>query len=131
MAKELGVDYDKDETRTSICDRIKDKMLQLEKYSKKKDGNKLTYIIIPSNHVIPFPLNLEDRVTLIISKIKNDIGIKLSVDVKTEKKLHGPEKGYPTYKIIIKDDKKLDEYGDILNKYNAVKTKNEWIITLD
>jgi hypothetical protein len=132
IAKELGVEVVGNETRDDICGKIKDKMLLLEKYSRKKEGNKLTYIMVPSNHPeYRFPLNIEDNLTFTISKLKQDINIKLNIEVKTDKVKTGPQKGMSIYKIVIKDDKKLSEYESILKKHNAVKEKNEWIITLE
>jgi len=58
-------------TRENICNVIKKKLLILEKYSKSKNKNKITYVMIPKNHpTIPFPYNLEDRIKYIIEKLE-------------------------------------------------------------
>jgi hypothetical protein len=72
--------------RDNICQKIKDKLIELEKYSTTKDNNKMTYIIIPYDHPIyPFPLNLEDRVKDRINKLNNIVGEKVEVVVKKNK----------------------------------------------
>lgn len=122
VAKKLNVIYEKNDTRLDICNKIKDKMLDLEKYSTTKDKNKMTYVMIPKNHPIyPFPYNLEDRVEFIKSNIKDNIKYKLDIQTKLNNK---------KYEIIIKDSKELNEYVSFLNSINAIKNKNEWIITI-
>ena len=60
-------------TRDGICDLIKNKLIDLEKYSTGK--NKMTYIIIPYNHPIhKFPLNIEDRSEFIKVKVSKMLG---------------------------------------------------------
>lgn len=61
----------KKSVRNSICNMIRDNLLILEKYSNSKDKNKVTYIMIPNNHLkYPFPYNLEDRIKDIISMLE-------------------------------------------------------------
>lgn len=61
----------KKSVRTNICHMIRDSLLVLEKYSKSKDKNKITYIMVPNNHPIyPFPYNLEDRIKHIINELE-------------------------------------------------------------
>ena len=56
--------------RENICNEIRDKLLYLEKYSTSKDNNKMTYVMIPANHLtFPFPFNLEDRIKHNIKEI--------------------------------------------------------------
>lgn len=56
--------------REQICFKLRDKLLFLEKYSTSKDGNKITYMMIPKDHPqYPFPYNLEDRVKFIINQL--------------------------------------------------------------
>ena len=71
-------------TREYICNEIRDKLLFLEKYSTSKDGNKITYMMIPLNHPIyPFPYNLEDRIKYKMKQI-NKIADR-PVDILTKK----------------------------------------------
>jgi len=128
IAKQLGVVPKKDETRIDICEKIKDKMLLLEKYSTGKE--KVTYVMIPENHPqYKFPYNLEDRVDFIIKKIKAEIPLKL--DITTKNKKNGSEKGISSFYIHIKNSAKLSEYNDILKKLEAEKSGDEWIIKID
>lgn len=131
IAKDLGLTMKGDLTRADICDNIKDRMLLLEKYGTSKEKNKLTYIMIPSNHELRFPRNSEDYIDLIKNKISDEIKFKLDITITSEKKKTGPEKGYPTYFINIKDDAKLNDYADFLTKLGAKKENKMWIITVD
>src|SRR5690606_11903323 len=71
-AKEIGVIIDENDTRIDICNKIRDRLLFLEKYGTSKKKNKITYIMIPNNHPLyKFPYNLEDRVNHIIAQIKD------------------------------------------------------------
>lgn len=117
-------------TRTQVCDLIKNKLLLLEKYSTGKD--KLTYIILPSNHVLyPFPYNLEDRVEHVINELKNNIKIKIDYKKKVIKKTIGDEKGMPSYLIYFKDVPELKQYENLLNKHKAKKENGEIHILLE
>lgn len=61
----------KKQVRTNICNMIRDNLLLLEKYSKSKDKNKITYIMVPNKHPkYPFPYNMEDRVKYIVSELE-------------------------------------------------------------
>jgi hypothetical protein len=132
IAKKLGATVKPEMTRIDVCDQIENKMLEKEKYSTDKDKNKLTYVRLPANHPkYPFPYNLEDRIKHIITKIKSEI--KHSIDITTTKGLikSGGDKGKPSYNIIIKDKKQLEEYNDFLKKQGAVLEKDKWIITVE
>ena len=62
---------DKKSTREDVCKLIKENLLILEKYSRSKDKNKVTYIMVPINHPsLPFPYNLEDRIKYIVNKLE-------------------------------------------------------------
>jgi DNA polymerase III delta prime subunit len=89
IAKDLGIkNTSKDATRDVLCTNIMDRLIELEKYSKGKD--KKTYIMIPSNHPkYLFPLNLEDRVEYIKTKVSGILNKKISFkeSVDSKKKL--------------------------------------------
>lgn len=75
MTKKYGLESQmkkaKKSVRTNICHMIRDSLLLLEKYSKSKDKNKITYIMVPNNHpTYPFPYNLEDRIKHIINELE-------------------------------------------------------------
>ncbi|AYV79674.1 MAG: SNF2-like helicase, partial [Faunusvirus sp.] len=84
IANDLGIkDIESQITRMSICSIIKNKLLQLEKYSKGHD--KKTYIMIPKNHpVYEFPFNLEDRLKYIVKELKFKIKMDVDVVIKLE-----------------------------------------------
>lgn len=132
VAKKLGVTDATGETRTDVCAKIENRMLYLEKYGTKKDGNKFTYVMIPINHpMYQFPYNLEDRVEHIVAKLGREIKFKLSTSVKQKKQTTGQFKGEDMYIITIKDDAKLKEYEHVLTKLNAKKSKGEWTIIVE
>src|SRR5207237_897023 len=119
--KTLNIKISQDNARVDVCNKIKETMLNLEKYAKGKD--KKTYVMIPENHTVyPFPYNLEDRVDYVIDKLKNFIRVKLNVKTKSKDN---------KYTIIIEDNKNLEEYRDILKKNGAIKEKGEWIIYIE
>jgi hypothetical protein len=123
VAKYLGIDLETKEQREVICEKIKERMLGLEKYQ--VGDKKITYIIIPYNHsVYPFPYNLEDRTKYIIEKLEHKIkGIKTSV---TKKK-----KGDLIISYTIKiPNKELDEHKKFLESIATLEGK-DWTILVD
>jgi len=86
IAKDLGIkNVSKDITRVDLCNSIMNKLIELEKYSKGKD--KMTYIMIPSNHPkYVFPLNMEDRVEYIKNKVSNILNKKITFKETTDNK---------------------------------------------
>ena len=131
-------------TREEICSEIKNKLIFLEKYSKKSENNKITYLMIPIDHPIyKFPLNLEDRLDYLITKLEDLLklspgALKLKSDSLSKKiKLTIEE---------LKDDKSkgfymtinnVNEIGDkistILEKEGFIynKSTNTWNINID
>lgn len=75
-------------TKLSMCNKIKEKLLFMEKYSTGKSN--MTYMIVPKNHdVYKFPYNLEDRVNYILHIVdkyvkNNNVNVE-----KIEKKIDG------------------------------------------
>jgi hypothetical protein len=114
-------------TRETLCNLIKEKLLELEKYS---TGNeKKTYMMIPSNHPIyQFPYNLEDRLEYIKKQIK-ELNPKIEIDSKKVTKGDSFE-----FILIIKENDKTKNYeseiNSILEKFNINKDKNGWIVNL-
>lgn len=140
VAKKLDIPLGKKIIRQDICKEIEQKMLLLEKYGTNKDGNKKTYIMIPSNHPqYPFPYNLEDRVKYIESSLENDVKVNININVKKIKKTSGSEKGMPSYIITIKNEEKIKDKDDIeilnnvVKKYNGkeIKKDKEWEILVE
>lgn len=119
VVKKLDITIDKNMTRLEICNKIRDRLLELEKYSTGK--NKFTYIMIPANHPdYPFPYNLEDRVEWIKNDIFDQIG-KVDINVVKGGKKH------VTYTMTVKG-KDLEEYEELFKKYKATKTKDGYEI---
>lgn len=121
IAKKVGLKIKKDETRSDLCNRIRDKFLELEKYSTGK--NKVTYVMIPTNHQsLPFPYNLEDRVEYIKEKIAEQIKFKININVsKKDKK----------YTITIKDEDKLKDFHKLFKKLGGNLEKNKWVFNIE
>jgi superfamily II DNA or RNA helicase len=143
VAKFLGIKIDKqteeelNESRTSVCKLIRNRLLYLEKYSNNKDKNKYTYLIIPSNHPnYPFPINLEDRTDHIIKLIENKLPFK--VDHKIEKLNNGifegkRNKSLVKYILKINNTKDVNKYENFFksNKFELNSANNEWSITIE
>lgn len=131
-AKLVGAKLDDNMTRTQVCSAIEHAMLEKEKYATDKDKDKLTYIRIPSNHPkYSFPYNLEDRVRYYIAKIRSEV--KHAIDLSTQKNTinSGPNKGKPSYSIIIKKKPQLDEYTNFFTKLGATITNDSILITFE
>jgi hypothetical protein len=105
------IDLVKRETRLNICELLKIKLLFLEKFSTKKDKNKITYVIVPSNHPnYPFPFNLEDRVDHINEKLNDITDKNVSTTVKKYKDgifMDKRNKDYLKYIIEFKNTKSI------------------------
>ena len=130
IASDLKVKLDNTDTRTGICDAIKSKLLELEKYSTGK--NKLTYIMIPADHSLyKFPYNLEDRSEYIKNKIYDKIKFKIDFNMEKTKHKTGPYKDKNYYVISIKNTDKLKEFSSILQTLGAKLEKDKWIIVID
>lgn len=138
VAKKIGVtNVDKyaDDTRFTICQLIRNRLLFLEKFSTEKDKNKYVYMIIPSNHpVYTFPLNLEDRIKYIIDQLQTKISI--SIKYKSENIKNGifegtRNKNLAKYKIDLLNSKEdLQDYT-VLLKNNGFKFDKHWTITIE
>lgn len=131
IAEKLNLTIKDTDVRTDICDLIRDKLFDLEKYSTTKDGNKLTYLIVPLGHaVIPFPLNEEDRTKTILNSIQRETRTSVSPKINVIKfKGRFPDIKYVKYEIEF--DKSMDKYADVMELYGAVKKGDKWIITVE
>jgi DNA polymerase III delta prime subunit len=113
----------KKKTKENICNVLKEKLLYLEKYSTSKEGNKKTYIMIPSNHKLyPFPYNLEDRTKDRIKKINKLAGREINIVVK-KKDLN--------YILTFTNEKYLDKIHKELETLGCVLKDKQWTLTLD
>jgi len=130
VAKELKIKSDLNEVRLDICEKIKDRLLFLEKYGTDKKKNKLTYVMIPKNHnIYPFPYNLEDRKNYIIDELKDKIKFKLDITVKEIKK-NIKDENVIEYIIDIKDSPNLKEFSDLLKSTQFQKIGNKWSLVI-
>ena len=123
-----------DKTRDYMCEIIKQKLMYLEKYSTSKDGNKMTYLMIPANHPqIIYPLNLEDRMKYIIDYLQKVTGKKLD---HSAKKIKGGEfmkikdKELVSYELKFKNTSALEKETTFIKKYGGKLKGKEWIISL-
>jgi hypothetical protein len=107
-----AINFDPSGTRLELCEKIKERMLFLEKYSV---DNK-TYIIVPRNHsTYEFPFNLKDRVDYIKRKLVN---FKVSIKKEDNGIFDGiRNKKYPKY--IINVEGNLDE--NFISEFKFVK----------
>ena len=117
-------------TRDSMCNYIMKLLLYLEKYSTTKDNNKVTYMIVPNNHMTyEFPYNLEDRIKHSISAVKKIIDREFDYTVSKDKNGSFDNiKKLPSYTIEIKNNKisephskELKKLGFILHDKNFIK----------
>ena len=120
-------------TREEICNELKNKLLYLEKYSTSKDGNKMTYVMIPANHSIyEFPFNLEDRIKYFIKETNKACDRQVDVQVKKLKggNFLGKElKDVSSYELTFKNEKFIEKETNIqekLNKLGYTLEKNLW-----
>lgn len=117
------------QTRESMCDIIKQKLMYLEKYSTSKEGNKMTYLMIPANHpTIIFPLNLEDRLKYIIDHLQKTIGMKLDHTVKKlseGKFMNIIDKNLTSYKLTFKNTNAIEKERAFIEKYGGTLHQNQ------
>jgi len=115
-------------TREFICNEIKEKLLFLEKYSTSKDGNKITYMMIPLDHpVYPFPYNLEDRIKYKIKQI-NKIADR-PVDIITKKQKDKNDN--LIYELSFKNDKYFKDSVKELENIGFKLKDNNWNMLLN
>ena len=132
ISKKLEIKVDNNKTRSDICNKIKERLLFLEKYSTKKRKNKVTYIMIPKNHTeYSFPYNLEDRVKYIVDEIKDKIRFDLDIKVKSIKHSEDGFKNLLKYDIMIKHTNKLNDFKKFLESKGAKLVKGTWIIKVN
>jgi len=119
IAKKINaMNFNPSGTRIDICEKIRERMLFLEKFS---IDNK-TYLIVPQNHSeFEFPFNLKDRVEFIKNKFKD---YKINVKKEDNGIFDGiRNKKYPKY--ILSIDGHIDQ--DLLDKYKFIKEGKKYI----
>ena len=131
MAKQLDITTDNQHTRFDICDRIKHRLLFLEKYATTKEKNKFTYIMVPANHpTLKFPYNLEDRKDYTVNNVKEKIKFKIDLTIK-ENKIKVEGKNVINYTIEIAHNHNLDEFKDFLKELGFKLQGKKWLINID
>lgn len=126
LAKNVGVKKNtKDSTRDNLCESIKDKLIELEKYSKGK--NKMTYIMVPSNHpTLKFPLNLEDRLEHIKAMTNKILSKNITFNEKNDVKTKSIKL---SFKLGSKPNN--DDIGKLEKLGLETKDKIKWNILID
>ena len=125
LAKDLGIKLSsKITTRDDICNNIMDKLIELEKYSKGK--NKMTYIMVPSNHpTLKFPLNLEDRIDYIKNSVNKILSKNVTFNEKTNSKSQSIELEFKlSTKPVNEDIEQLEKIG-----FKSSNNNLKWSIT--
>ena len=113
------MNFDPSGTRNDICQKIRERLIFLEKYS---IDNK-TYLIVPKNHSeFEFPFNLKDRVEYIKNKLKD---YKVNVKKEDNGVFDGiRNKKYPKYTITVDDN--LDK--DLANSFKFTLSGKKYFI---
>ncbi len=115
-------------TREAICLEIRDKLLYLEKYSTTKDGNKITYMMIPIDHPIyQFPYNLEDRIKYKIKQVNKLAG--RTVDILTKKQKDSNDN--IMYELSFANDKYLKDFEPQLENIGFKLKDKLWVSILN
>jgi hypothetical protein len=129
IAKDLGIkNISKDITRVELCNNIMNKLLELEKYSKGKD--KMTYIMIPSNHPkYVFPLNIEDRVEYIKNKVSNILNKKITFKENANTKNKSITLSFKLTTKPSSDD--IHKLENIYNKQSDKLVNELWTVSKD
>ena len=134
IAEDIGIENINEytnNTRFTICDQIRNRLLFLEKFSTDKQKNKFVYMIIPANHPIyTFPFNLEDRIKYIIDNLQSNISVSLKTKVENIKNgiFEGTrDKEFAKYKVtILNKPDEINEYNSLLKKNNFSLDKGNW-----
>lgn len=123
-------------TKEDLCNKIKDKLLELEKYTDHeellKENDKyvpITYMKIPINHPIyKFPYNLGDRKHYIMNKITSHIKFNI---VHTIKKNIDKKTKHPSYVITLVNSVKLKEFYNMFIELGGILKNDNWIFTIE
>jgi len=119
IAKKINaMNFDPSGTRIDICEKIRERLLFLEKYNTE---NKI-FLIIPKNHSeFEFPYNLKDRVAFIKNKLKD---YKLNIKKEDNGIFDGVRnKKYPKYILTL--DTAIN--NDLIEEFNFTKDGKKFI----
>jgi hypothetical protein len=128
-------------TREDICLEIRNNLMYLEKYATSKDGNKITYVMVPSNHPIyPFPYNLEDRIKDKIKKVNRIAGYNVDILTKKQRSTEDSlkigdtdikQKENIVYELSFKNDKQFNNNLSELNNIGFNLVKDIWVTKIE
>ncbi|AEQ32424.1 putative NTPase [Megavirus courdo11] len=129
LSKKLNIQTNNTNSRVGICDLIRDKLFDMEKYTTDESGNKMTYLIVPANHpTIPFPLNLQDRMQYIIQEIERETRTSVNPQVEIiQSQGDFDDIDYFYYRLIFNN---MNRYADIMRLYGGVQENDKWIIII-
>ena len=129
------IDETKIKTRDKICNILKNKLLYLEKYSTSKEKNKITYIMIPSNHKIyEFPFNLEDRIKYNINMVNQIVNRNINITVKKMKNgifLNKRNENLRKYEIEMSNNKYLKDNSKKIKDLGFTLNNNKWVKVIE
>jgi hypothetical protein len=138
LIKKLNISKDQDikildtMTKENICEQLKNKLLYLEKYSTTKDGNKKTYIIVPTNHpTISFPYNLEDRIKFYINKFNKIVSSDISIKNENKVKKLFNKQNEIYYELKFKNLSSMKSKINELQKNKFTLINDEWTIIIE
>lgn len=133
VAKAIGLKDFNTDKRTSICDAIRLRMLYLEKYSTTEEGNKKTWLIIPYNHPIyQFPLNLEDHVNMINTKLTEKVKLKLTIKKSNNGIFEGVrDNAFKKYELKFTTKPEWDMYNDLFIELGFKMNGNIWSMIIE
>lgn len=129
IAKDLEIkNISREITRTQLCNKIMEKLIELEKYSKGKD--KMTYLMIPNNHPkYLFPLNLEDRVKYIKNKVIQILNKKINFKEEVDDKNKSITLSFKVNNKLTADD--VNKLENIYNKQVNKLVEELWNVSKD
>jgi len=129
ISKSLNLKADKTDQREKICELIRERLIDLEKYGTSNDKNKATYLIVPSNHPsFPFPLNLEDRCKHVINTIKKETRSSPMIDIAVSSTKGGKYADVKYIQYMISFGEEMDKFKDVMMANGGVKKGDKWII---
>lgn len=117
--KTIGIPFNDKLSRIELCELIKNKLLDMEKYN----NDNYTYVIIPANHpYYPFPYNLKDRSEFIKDKIINKFtGANLSITYDAKHK---------HYNLLLQSNNKINTEKEFLKEIGFVNQGKVWQLTI-
>lgn len=128
-------DKSKFKTKEFLCDIIYKRLLFMEKYGTSKNGDKMTYLMVPSNHPeLLFPLNLEDRLKYIIDTLQKNTSTRIEHKVKKLDNgiyLNKRNKKLIKYELTFKNSSSFEKERKFIERYGGKLSGKEWKIIVE